>query len=61
MMCIARIPPLKNHFNAAEHLPGAPGIDNFTSGDFHLDAKVAFDSGDRINYNSLAHMFSFPS
>ena len=60
-MRIARVPPLKNHFDTAKHLPGAPGIDDFASRDFHLDAKVAFDSSDWINYNSLAHMISFPS
>ncbi len=61
MVGIARIPPLKNRFNTTEHLPGAPGIDNLPSRNFHLDTEVAFDSGDWINYNSLAHMFSFPS
>jgi hypothetical protein len=61
MMGIPWVASLKYHFNAAEHLPGAPGIDNLASRDFHLDAKMPFDSGDWIDYNSLAHMFSFPS
>jgi hypothetical protein len=58
---IAGVTPLKNHFNAAKHLPGAPGIDNFAARDFHLDAQVAFDARNGINYNSLAHIDSFPS
>jgi hypothetical protein len=60
-MGIPWIPPLKNHFNAAKHLPGAPGIDDFASCDFHLDPEVAFNSCDWINYNSLGHMLSSPS
>jgi hypothetical protein len=56
MMRIPRIAPLKNQLDAAEHLARTPGIDDFASGHFHLDAKVAFDSGDRINYNSFTHM-----
>jgi hypothetical protein len=61
MMGIPWVTSLKYHFYAAEHLPGTPGIDNLAARDFHLDTKVPFDSGDWINYNSLAHMFSFPS
>jgi hypothetical protein len=60
-MRIARVASLKNHFDATEHLPGAPGIDDFASGDFHLDPEVAFDSRNWINNDSLAHIFSFPS
>ncbi len=61
MMRITRITPLKNHLNTTEHLPGAPGINDFAACNFYLDAKMPFDSSDWINYNSLAHMVSFPS
>jgi hypothetical protein len=61
MVRIARITPLKNHFNAAKHLPGTPGIDDFAACDFHLDPQVAFNAGNWINDYSLAHMVSFPS
>jgi len=61
MMGIARIAPLENHFDAAEHLSGAPGIDDFAAGNLHLDTEVAFNACDWINYNSLGHMISFPS
>jgi hypothetical protein len=61
MMCIPRIASLQDHLNPAKHLPGAPGIDDFASFNFHLDTKMPFDSGDWINYNPLAHMISFPA
>jgi hypothetical protein len=60
-VCIAGIASLENHFDTAEHLPGAPGIHDFATGYFHLDPEVAFNSGNRINNDSLAHIFSFPS
>jgi hypothetical protein len=56
MVRITRIAPLENQLDAAEHLARAPGIDDLASGHFHFDAKVAFDSGDWINYNSFTHI-----
>jgi hypothetical protein len=61
MLGIPRIAPLQNEFDAPEHLPGAPGINDFPSGHFNLDPHVAFDSSDRINHDSLSHMISSKS
>jgi hypothetical protein len=58
MMGIPGVPALKDHFDAAEHLPGAPGIDHLTARDLHLDAKMTFDSGNRIDRDSFSHIFS---
>jgi hypothetical protein len=58
MLGIPRITPLQNKFNAAEHLPGAPGVNDFPTGHFDLDPHVAFDACDRINHDSLSHMIS---
>jgi hypothetical protein len=58
MLGIPRIAPLKNHFDAPEHLPRAPGVGHFASGHLDFDAQVAFDSGYRINRDSLSHMIS---
>jgi hypothetical protein len=50
---VARIASLKNQFNASKHLARTPGIDNFAAGHLHFDPKVTFDSGDRIDHDSL--------
>jgi hypothetical protein len=59
MLGIPRITPLENDFNAAEHLPGAPGVNDFASGHLDLDAEVPLDAGYRIDDDSLSHMVSF--
>jgi hypothetical protein len=58
MMRIPWIASLKDHFNTAEHLTGAPGIYDLAAGHLDFDSKVSFDSGNRINCNSLCHMSS---
>jgi hypothetical protein len=60
MVCVPGIAPLKNQLDAAEHLARAPRIDNFAPSHFDFDAKVAFDSGDRINYDSFTHIYNLP-
>jgi hypothetical protein len=56
MMRILRVAPLENQFNAAKHLARTPCIDNFTAGHFHLDAKMALEPGNWIDYDTLAHI-----
>jgi hypothetical protein len=56
MMRIARVAPLENQFDAAEHLARAPRIDDFAPGHFHFDAQVTLDSGDWIDDYSLTHI-----
>jgi hypothetical protein len=56
MMRIARVAPLKNQLDTAEHLARTPRIDDFTPGHFHFDAKVTLDSGDWIHYYSFTHI-----
>jgi hypothetical protein len=58
MLGIAWIAALKNHFDASEHLPRTPGVDNLTAGHLYFDAKVAFNPSNRINDYSLAHFIS---
>jgi hypothetical protein len=58
MLGIPRIAPLQNELDAPEHLPGAPGVDDLAAGHFDFNPHVAFDSGDRINRDSLSHMIS---
>jgi hypothetical protein len=58
MLGIARIAALKNDLDAPEHLTGAPGVNDFAAGHFHLDPHVAFNSGYWINDDSLSHMIS---
>jgi hypothetical protein len=55
---VTRITSLQNDFNASEHLPGAPGIDNLAPRHLDFDAQVAFYSSNRIYNNSLRHMIS---
>jgi hypothetical protein len=59
MLGIPRISSLQDDFDAAEHLPGAPGVDDFASGHLDLDAEVPLDAGYRIDDDSLSHMISF--
>jgi hypothetical protein len=61
MLGVPRITPLKDDFDAAEHLPGAPGVDDFASGHLDFNPKVALDAGYRIDDDSLSHMVSFAS
>jgi hypothetical protein len=58
MLGVARIPALKDHFDAPEHLAGAPGVDNLTASHLDLYPEVALDPGNWINHNSLAHIYS---
>jgi hypothetical protein len=58
MVGIARIATLENQLDPSEHLSGTPGIDDLAIGNFHLDAKVALNPGNRINYDSLRHKIS---
>jgi hypothetical protein len=61
MVCIAGVAALQNHFDAAKHLPGTPRIDDLATLNFHLNAKVALYSGNRVNRDSFTHMSSSPS
>jgi hypothetical protein len=58
MLGVPGIAPLQNHFDAPEHLPGAPGVDDLASGHLDFDPEVTLDTGYRINDNSLSHMIS---
>ena len=40
---------LHDELHAAEAAAGHPGVGDLAVGDFHLDAQVAFDAGDRVN------------
>jgi hypothetical protein len=60
MVRITRVAPLENQLDTAEQLARAPRVDDFASGHFHFDAKVALDSGDRIHYNSFTHIYNLP-
>jgi hypothetical protein len=55
---VVRIPgiaALQYQLDSAEHLPGAPGVYDLAAFNFHLDAQVAFDPGNRINYDTFSH------
>jgi hypothetical protein len=56
MMRVPRIAALKNQFDATEHLSRTPRVDDFPTGHFHFDAKMALYSGNRINYYALTHI-----
>jgi hypothetical protein len=56
MVRIPRIASLKNQLDAAKHLARTPRINNLAPSHFHLDAKMAFYSGNRINYYALTHI-----
>jgi hypothetical protein len=58
MVSVPGIPSLQDDFDPPEHLAGTPGVDNLATRYLNLDAKVAFYSGNRVDYNSLGHMFS---
>jgi hypothetical protein len=58
MLGIPRIAPLKDDFDAPEHLTGAPGVDDLATGYLDFDSKVALDSGYGINRDSLCHKIS---
>ena len=40
---------LDDHLHAAEAAAGHPGIGNLAVGHFHLDAEMAFDTGNRVD------------
>jgi hypothetical protein len=55
---VVRIPgiaALQYQLDTTEHLPGTPGVNDLAAFNLHLDSQVAFDPGNRINYNSLCH------
>jgi hypothetical protein len=60
MLRIPRVTTLQDQFDTAEHLPRAPGVDDFSSGHFHFYAKVALYSGNRINNYTLTHYEILP-
>jgi hypothetical protein len=58
MVRIARIASLENQLDSSKHLSRTPGIFYLTTFNLHFDAKVAFNPGNRINYDSLRHKIS---
>jgi hypothetical protein len=55
---VVRIPgiaTLQYHLDTTKHLPGTPGVNDLAAFNFHLYTQVAFDSGNRINDNTLSH------
>jgi len=58
MLGIPGVAPLQDQLDPAEHLAGAPGIDNFAAGHLDLDPEMPFYSGNRINRYSVCHMIS---
>ena len=60
MLCIPRVAPLQYDFNAAKHLPGAPGVNDFSASHFDLDPHVALDASYRINHYSFSHISLLP-
>jgi len=60
MLGIPRIAPLQYNFNPAEHLPGAPGVNDFASGHLDFDSQVALDAGYWIDDDSLSHINLLP-
>jgi hypothetical protein len=55
MVRIPGIAALQYQLDTTEHLSGTPGVNDFTAFNFDLDTQVAFDSCNRINYNTLSH------
>ena len=51
----ARIAALQDHFDAAEHGPGTPGVGDLSAVQMGFDAKVAFNAGDWID-NEACHV-----
>ena len=59
--CIARVASLQDQFDAPDHGAGTPGTGNLpVIAAFRLDAQMAFDAGDWINYDSCVHLFLSP-
>ncbi len=44
--------PCEDQLDAAEHGSGAPGVGNFSAIQLSFNAKVAFNAGDRIDYQA---------
>jgi hypothetical protein len=51
---IARIATDQDVLDAAPHLAGRPRFADLAAVDFDVNSQVTFDSGDRINRDSLA-------
>jgi hypothetical protein len=60
MMSILGVTPLKDHFDPSEHLPGTPGIFDFSVFYFNLDSKVSLDSGNWIDGYAITHIVQSP-
>ena len=59
--CVARIAPLQNDFETAPHRAGAHRVDDFVVfAENGLNAKMAFDSGDRVDDNTTFAHYSLP-
>jgi hypothetical protein len=58
MMGVSRIATLEDKLDAAEHLPGTPGIFHPAALYLYFDPKVAFYSCNRVNGNSRTHVDS---
>jgi hypothetical protein len=58
MLGVSGITSLEYHFDAPEHLTGTPGIFDLAAFDLDLDAKVAFYSCNRVDYDSSTHIVS---
>ena len=52
---VARIAAAQNVFDAAPHGAGSPGIADRIVVHFHVDAEVAFNSGNGIDRDSFCH------
>ncbi len=50
--------PSRISLDAAPHLAGRPGLLDLAAVDFDVDAQMAFDAGDRIDRDSLGHLYS---
>jgi hypothetical protein len=52
---VARVTPLQDDLEAPDHRPGAERVDDFPVLDLRLDAEMAFDPGDRVDYDAVRH------
>ena len=51
---VARVAPLQDVLDPAEHLARRPGVLHAAAVHLDVDAEVAFDAGDRVDGDSLA-------
>jgi hypothetical protein len=58
MVSVPWIASHKYHLDTTEHLAGTPGVHDLAPCNLDFDAKVAFDSGNRINHISFSHVFT---